>query len=132
MLQIFTLIFIEKNMTIPWHLYLMAGIYITAGIFHFLKPKMYLRIMPRFLPEPKTLVYLSGMAEIVLGLTLIFPETKNIAVYGIILMLLVFLLVHFYMLSSPKAGAGFPRWALFLRIPLQFVLIWWAWFYLRF
>ncbi|MBT8296422.1 MAG: DoxX family protein [Gramella sp.] len=119
-------------MAYPWHLYLMAFMYIIAGIFHFLKPKMYMRIMPRYLPAHKSLVYLSGMAEILLGIGLLFPATKNLAIYGIILMLSIFFLVHFYMLSSEKAAAGLPKWILIVRIPLQFVLIWWAWFYLRF
>lgn len=118
-------------MTYPWHLYLMAIMYIFAGVIHFLKPAMYMRIMPRYLPAHKTLVYLSGLAEIILGVGLIFPETKNLAIYGIILMLTIFLLVHFYMLSSEKAGAGIPKWVLLLRIPLQFLLMWWAWFYLN-
>ncbi|MBT8186259.1 MAG: hypothetical protein KJO73_01065, partial [Croceitalea sp.] len=58
--------------------------------------------------------------------------TKNISIYGIILMLLVFLLVHFYMLSSKKAAAGIPKWILILRIPLQFGLIYWAYYYISF
>ena len=93
---------------------------------------MYLRIMPRYLPAHKTLVLLSGLAEIILGIGLMFPETKDFSIYGIILMLIIFFTVHFYMLSSEKAGAGVPYWLLIVRIPLQFVLIWWAWFYLRF
>lgn len=118
-------------MTYPWHLYLMAIMYIVAGIFHFIKPKMYMRIMPRYLPAHKALVLLSGLAEIILGIGLLFPATKDYAIYGIILMLLIFFLVHFYMLSSEKAGAGLPRWALIVRIFLQFIIIWWAWYYLR-
>ncbi len=118
------------SMNYPWHFLLMAGMYILAGIFHFLKPKAYLRIMPRYLPKHKLLVYLSGSAEILFGIGLLFPETKTAAIYGIISMLILFLLVHFYMLSSKKAGAGIPVWALILRLPLQFILIWWAYFYL--
>ncbi|MUP46361.1 hypothetical protein E0K83_11460 [Gramella sp. BOM4] len=116
----------------PWHLYLMAFMYIIAGIFHFLKPKMYMRIMPRYLPKHRLLVYLSGLAEIALGIGLCIPALKDLSIYGIILMLVVFLLVHFYMLSSEKAGAGIPKWLLIARIPLQFLLIWWAWFYLKY
>ena len=114
----------------PWHLYVMAALYVFAGIMHFVKPKMYLRIMPRYLPNHKLLVGLSGIAEIVLGIGLCFAATKVMSVYGIIAMLTVFLLVHFYMLSSKKAGAGIPKWLLILRIPLQFVLMYWAWMYL--
>lgn len=91
-----------------------------------------MRIMPDYLPAHRELVYLSGFAEIILAVGLLFEATKDLAIFGIIFMLLIFLLVHFYMLSSKKAGAGVPQWALLLRIPLQFLLIWWAWFYLQF
>ncbi|MBR9914525.1 MAG: hypothetical protein GYB32_06810 [Algicola sp.] len=117
-------------MTNPWHLYLMAIIYVLAGLMHFVKPKMYMRIMPRYLPNHKLLVYLSGIAEVILGIGLLFASTRSLAIYGIIAMLLIFLLVHFYMLSSEKAGAGIPKWVLILRIPLQFALMYWAWTYL--
>ncbi len=119
-------------MNAPWHLYLMAGMYIFAGIMHFVYPKAYMRIMPRYLPNHKALVIWSGIAEIILGITLSFPKTKNLAIYAIILMLTVFLLVHFYMLSGKKASAGIPRWILILRIPLQFGLMYWAYWYLKF
>ncbi len=114
----------------PWHLYLMAGMYVLAGIMHFIKPKAYLRIMPRYLPNHKLLVSLSGVAEILMGVGLCFEATKAIAIYGIIAMLAVFLLVHFYMLTGEKASAGIPKWILLLRIPLQFGLMYWAWWYL--
>ncbi|SDE07814.1 Uncharacterized membrane protein [Pricia antarctica] len=118
------------NLNFPWHLYLMAAMYIVAGVMHFIKPKAYLRIMPQYLPSHKFLVTLSGITEIVLGIGLCFSVTKDIAIYGIILMLSVFLLVHFYMLSGEKASAGIPKWILILRIPLQFGLMYWAYWYL--
>lgn len=109
----------------------MSAMYIFAGLMHFIKPKAYLRIMPRYLPHHKSLVFWSGAAEVVLGLGLCFPTTKNIAIFGIIIMLLMFLMVHFYMLSGKKASAGLPKWILVLRIPLQFGLMYWAYFYLN-
>ncbi len=118
------------NFSYPWHLYFMAGMYILAGIFHFIRPKMYMRIMPRYLPNHKALVYLSGVAEITLGIGLCFAFTKELAIYGIIAMLALFLLVHFYMLSNEKAAAGLPKWVLLLRLPLQFGLMYWAFSYL--
>ncbi len=119
-------------MQYPYHLYLMATMYIIAGIMHFVKPKAYLRIMPRYLPNHKLLVALSGFAEIILGFGLCFTVTKNLSIYGILLMLAVFFLVHFYMLSGKKEGAGIPKWILILRIPLQFGLMYWAYWYLQF
>lgn len=117
-------------MVFPWHLYIMAAIYGVAGLMHFIKPNLYLRIMPPYLPKPKLLVALSGITEILLGIGLCIPMFKNASIYGIIAMLAVFLLVHFYMLSSKKASAGLPKWILLLRIPLQFVLMYWAFSYL--
>ena len=118
-------------MNYPWHLYVLSFLYIIAGAFHFIKPKIYLRIMPRFLPYHLILVYISGFVEIVLGILMLIEEIRNIAIYGIIVMLLVFLLIHFYMLSSKKAAAGIPTWILIFRIPLQFLLMYWVYFYLE-
>jgi len=119
-------------MQYPLHLYLMAAMYFFAGIMHFIKPKAYLRIMPKYLPNHKTLVFWSGMAEIVLGIGLCFSPTKNFSIWGIIAMLVIFFTIHFYMLSGEKAAAGVPKWILILRIPFQFALIYWAYWYLQF
>jgi len=115
--------------SLPWHLIVMAIMYVFAGLMHFLKPHLYLRIMPRYLPNHRFLVYLSGFIEIALGLALFSKELRNIAIIGIIAMLTVFLLVHFYMLKGEKESAGIPKWVLLLRIPLQFFLMYWAYFY---
>ncbi|MCF1421289.1 DoxX family protein [Mangrovimonas futianensis] len=113
----------------PWHLYLMGGLYILAGLMHFIKPKMYMRIIPLYLPNHKLLVYLSGIMEILLGITVCIKATRPFAVLGIICMLLVFLTVHFYMLNDEKISAKIPKWILILRIPLQFFLMYWAFYY---
>ncbi|WP_339625148.1 DoxX family protein [uncultured Winogradskyella sp.] len=115
----------------PNGLYAMALMYIFAGLMHFIKPKAYTRIMPKYLPNHKGLVFWSGIAEILLGIGLCIPALKVISIYGIIAMLFVFLTVHFYMLSGEKASAGIPKWLLLLRIPLQFGLMYWAWLYLN-
>ena len=108
----------------------MGFIYTIAGINHFIKPKIYLRIMPRYLPKHKLLVYVSGILEIIFGIGVCIPSTKDISIYGLIILLVLFFSVHFYMLSSKKAAAGLPTWLLIMRIPLQFVLIYWAYYYL--
>lgn len=117
----------ESNL---WQLYIMAGMYIFAGIMHFIYPKAYVKIMPYAFKDPVFWVYLSGVVEIVLGVLLCFPFTKNFAIYGIVLMLLVFLWVHVHMIIHKEASAGLPKWVLWLRIPLQFGLIYWAIWYL--
>ena len=119
-------------MTYPWHLYLMAVIYIIAGLMHFIRPQMYMRILPGYLPGHKFLVTFSGMAEILIGMAICFPATKNLAIYLVIAMLAFFLPVHFHMLFDKKASMGLPKWMLIWRIPLQFLLMFWAYWYLRY
>jgi uncharacterized membrane protein len=116
-------------MSLPWHLVLMALIYVAAGFNHFRSPKIYLKIMPPYFKNPKLLNSLSGLAEIMLGLGLFFIQTQKWAAWGIILMLLSFLPVHYYMLTNTKAAMGLPKWILLLRIPLQFGLVYWAYIY---
>ena len=117
-------------MTYPWHLYFMGFLYVLAGSLHFVFPKTYLRIMPRFLPYPKALVFWSGLAEIALGIALCVPITKDWSIYGILAMLTIFLVVHFNMLRGEKEAAGIPKWILVLRLPLQILLMYWAYEYL--
>lgn len=116
-------------MNYPWHLYAMAAFYMAAGINHFIKPKIYLHIMPNYLPNHKLLVYLSGFFEIVLGIMICIPVLKNIAISLIIFMLIIFLSVHFYMIYNKKLFIKLPTWLLILRIPMQFVLMYWAYCY---
>ena len=56
-------------------LYLMSALCTVAGLLHFLKPRVYLNIMPPSLPYPAQLVWFSGLAEVVLGLGLFYPST---------------------------------------------------------
>ena len=106
-------------------LYVMAGMYVLAGLLHFIRPNMYHGIIPPYFPNPKALVYISGGFEVALGVGLLLEETRQPSAWGIILMLLAFFPVHIYMLQSDRFKK-LPRWALWLRIPLQLLLIVWA------
>lgn len=108
----------------------MACIYMLAGLMHFVYPAMYERIIPPWIPSRKGAVYLSGVLEIVFGAMLFFPSLRGAALYGIITLLILFLPVHTHMLQDRKAGMGIPKWVLWLRIPLQGLLIYWAYVYL--
>lgn len=116
-------------MTLPWHLYLMAILYIIAGINHFRSPRMYIRIIPDSFPNPKLLNTLSGLAEIVLGILLMVPSLTHFAAWGIIALLIAVFPANLFMYQNKKAGFGLPGWLLFLRLPLQLLFIFWAYQY---
>ncbi|RVT77572.1 DoxX family membrane protein [Flavobacterium sufflavum] len=116
-------------MSLPWHLYIMALLYIMAGLNHFRIPGTYLKIIPPYLPNPKLLNLLSGAAEIILGLLLVLPNMTNYAAWGIIILLIAVFPANLFMFQNRKASFGIPKWILLLRLPLQIVLISWAYQY---
>ncbi len=110
-------------------IYFLAGIFIVAGIYHFVAPKAFLRIMPSYIPFHKTMVIGSGIAEIVLGILLLFPATRSIAAWGVIILLILVFPANIEMVRTKKARMRLPMWVVILRLPLQFLLIFWAWLY---
>ncbi len=115
---------------LPWHQYLIGIVFILAGVNHFRKPNMYKRIIPPCIPSHDTMVIISGVAEMLLGFMILNPTTQVIAAWGIIILLLLFIPVHVYMLQNQKASMKLPKWLLILRLPLQFLLIYWAYQYI--
>lgn len=114
---------------LPWHQYLMGVLYVLAGMNHFRKPKLYVRIIPPYLPAHSTLVMLSGVAEMILGFMIMNKNTQAEAAWGIIITLIAFIPVHIYMLQNKEAAMKLPKWVLILRLPLQFGLMYWAYLY---
>lgn len=109
-------------------LYCIAAIYIVSGFLHFFRPEPYLRIMPPYIPNHPLMVVLSGIAELVLGIGLLFPATRIVAAWGLILLLIAIFPANVYMATAEKFSA-IPGWIRWGRLPLQLVLIWWAWRY---
>ncbi len=116
-------------MALPWHLYIMAALYILAGLNHFRVPKIYLRMMPPYLPAHRLLNYSSGAAEVLLGILLCIPATSHLAAWGIIALLIAVFPANVYMYTNEKAALGLPKWVRLVRLPLQAVLVWWAYLY---
>ena len=116
-------------MALPWHLYLMALLYVLAGLNHFRVPRVYIKMIPASLPIPKLLNTLSGIAEVVLGILLLIPQTSPWAAWGIILLLIAIFPANLYMYTNDKAAMGLPRWMRLVRLPLQLVLMLWAYLY---
>lgn len=104
-----------------------------AGANHFIDPDTYLGMMPGFLPAPLALVYISGVAEIAGGLGLILPATRRLAAWGLIALFVAVFPANLNMALNhlPLGSHDVPVWALWARLPLQVVLIAWAYRYTR-
>lgn len=112
-------------------LILMIVFYILAGTNHFIHPEAYYPIIPPYLPYPSFINLFGGIIEIVLGILLIFSQTRKTAAYGIVILLTLFIPVHIFMIQKGgcmSATMCIPVWAAWLRLfPLQFILMWWSW-----
>lgn len=111
-----------------YSLYLMAAVYGLAGIWHFVRPAFYLRIMPPYLPAHRALVFWSGVAELGLGVALLIPALRTWAAWGVIALLIAVFPANVYMATGQKFQK-LPAWVRWGRLPLQGVLIWWAYQY---
>lgn len=116
----------------PIFLYAMAIMYMGLGIVHLVKPSLYLAVMPAWLPFKIFLIYASGVAEIVLGALLMPASTRILSARLIMAMLVVF----FFVIHVPQAidyyQTGNKYFMITLiRLPIQFLLIAWAWVYSR-
>ncbi|MFO0596652.1 MAG: DoxX family protein [Myxococcaceae bacterium] len=102
-----------------------------AGVMHFATPKPFERIVPSVLPAKRLLVYVSGVAEILCGVGLLVPVTQTWAAWALIALFVAVFPANINMAINdiPLGKTPLPRWAHWIRLPLQFVLIAWAWAY---
>lgn len=104
-----------------------------AGVNHFRNPAPYLGMMPEALPAHALLVQLSGVAEILGGLGLILARTRRLSAWCLIALFVAIFPANLNMALNhlPLGDQPVPQWALWARLPLQLVLILWAYWYTR-
>ena len=105
--------------------------FVVAGVNHFVNPGFYVAIMPPYLPAHLELVYLSGLLEVLGGIAILVPGFRGLAGWGLILLLLAVYPANLHMALHPELFREAPPFALYARLPLQFLLIAWAYWTTR-
>ncbi|PNZ66347.1 hypothetical protein E2556_10115 [Staphylococcus croceilyticus] len=97
----------------------------TAGVLHFTNERQFRNIVPDYLPLQKTAVLVTGVFEIFFGIMLLVKRPADWLKKGMNLFLLSVLPANVYMARKklPLGDKQVPTWALYLRLPLQFVLM---------
>jgi len=108
----------------------LAIFFTVAGAAHFVSPGIYLPMMPDYLPWHLALIYASGVAEMAGGIGICLPKWRRLAGWGLIALLLAVFPANIRMLTHhvPLNGKSIPEWILWVRLPLQALLV--AWVYL--
>lgn len=111
---------------------LLGAFWMFAGSMHFIQPRVYEAIMPKYLPAHHELVLISGVAEWAGGAMALMPSLKRPARWWILAVLLAVFPANLYMATNPEDVKGLPvdnipTWALWGRLPIQGAFAFWAW-----
>jgi uncharacterized membrane protein len=103
----------------------LAGMLLTSSLGHFVIPKPFMRIVPRFLGHPRFWVYASGLVEATAGALMLSSDLATRRRGG---MLAAATLVGVYPANIQMAvDAGRPRsiksWVPWLRLPMQVPMV---------
>ncbi|MBA3846425.1 MAG: DoxX family membrane protein [Planctomycetes bacterium] len=109
--------------------WLLAVLFVLAGLNHLRDPAFYRPLMPPYLPWHDALIAISGVAQIVGGVGLLFMATRRLAGWWLIALLVAVFPANLHMaLNAIQPGAmAVPPWLAWARLPLQAVLIAWVW-----
>jgi uncharacterized membrane protein len=95
---------------------------------HFVMPRPYRQIVPpRWGRAAAPLVVVSGLAEIAGGVGVLLPRVRRPAGLWLIALLAAVFPANVHMALAPERFRRIPRWALYARLPLQPLMMWWAW-----
>ncbi len=111
--------------------WILSIIFVMAGIYHFINPSIYLRIMPPYLPAHLFLIYLSGFFQIVLGVLLVVPKFTPRAAWVLIALLIAVFPANIYMAINTQLFPEINPLLIWLRLPLQLLVLAWAFWFTR-
>jgi uncharacterized membrane protein len=111
---------------------LLAAFFVLAGTMHFLRRRDYEAIVPPYVPHHREAVVISGVAEIAGGLAVVPEPTRRLAGLWLVALLAAVFPANLHMAVNPEQIRGLdldriPRWALWARLPLQPLMMVWAW-----
>jgi len=114
--------------------YLLGIIYIAAGVYHFVNPAFYTPLIPPYFQgfaSAATINLIAGIAEVLLGIGVLTPQSRKMACYGIIAMLVAFIPSHWYMIQQGNFTLGFvtitPTIAWLRLLVVHPILMLWPW-----
>lgn len=101
-----------------------------GGIGHFVITDFFAGIVPPWIPvDPRLLVYVSGVFEILGAIGILIPATRQWAGNGLFLLTLCVTPANLHMTLHPELFPDFPPVLLQLRLAIQVALlacIWWS------
>jgi uncharacterized membrane protein len=116
---------------ITWGRWLLGIMFIAAGANHFLNPAFYEPMVPPYVGlTPHLAVLISGIFEILGGLGVLIERSRRFSAWGLIALLVAVFPANLHMAMYPELF-DVAAVAAYSRLPLQGLMIYWAWRYTR-
>ena len=99
----------------------MSLLYIIVGLNHFTNTNFFVAIVPPIIDWKQEVVLISGVIEVLLGILLLFNQTRKFAAWGIILLLITVFPANIYLYISdfPRDIIGISKDQALFRLPFQ-------------
>ncbi|SJZ39654.1 Uncharacterized membrane protein [Chitinophaga eiseniae] len=140
LISVFTLaLLVSRPVMGDWQLILAGNLAMCCmlcftALGHFLFPKGMVMMIPRVIPFKKAVVYITGVAEIVMGILLLAPSLREMTGWVIIIFFLLIFPANIYaaikhvdLEKATYSGPG-PGY-LWFRVPEQLLFIAWVYFF---
>ena len=103
----------------------MSLLYVIVGIKHFTNTDFFVTIVPPIINCKEEVVLVSGLIEVILGILLLFNQTRKLASWGIILLLIAVFPANIYLYLSEIAREtlSISKNQALYRMPFQIPLI---------
>ena len=111
-------------------LWIPLGVFVLlAGITHFANPGFFDAIVPPWLPPSERFwTYISGIAEIVIGIAVIMPKYRKIGALASVVLFIAVYPANIFMVWDWRDRTTAEQVVSWVRLPFQFVFIWMALF----
>ena len=103
----------------------MSLLYLTVGVKHFINTDFFVTIVPPIINRKIEAVLISGFIEVILAVLLLFNQTRKLAAWGIILLLIAVFPANIYLYISEVARntLSISKDQALLRMPFQIPLM---------
>ena len=98
-----------------------------AGITHLIKPALYIKAMPPYIPYHLEVIILTGVLELIFSVTLLYRKTLRLTSKVLAVYFFLLLPAHIHVaLNGIEIFGVSSKFLLWLRTALQSVFILWA------
>ena len=110
---------------------IVALYFLIGGVSHLINPDVFIAMMPDYLGYHSELVLISGVFEILGAIGILIPQTRLLACYGLLALIIAVSPAHIHMALYTERYPDIPELVLYLRIPLQFLFFWFVWWAIK-